>query len=1127
MQSWLVRNRYISTLNSPKAAEYTSQTSFEKDKARSKSVTTVPSSSIEDGTQPFSESAWYHALTLTERIEALRNSCEGAEEYPHDQLSRASRRLEQWKNQHAFYNADLFAERLALDAITEQELLMLLAEPIEHLHKRFAGQAKPAWIHHLQLLWERGRSESGRSGSGESNASGTPELLDALDPLIEDGKRLWDQGIMRISSASQHLPFDPDTVYHLFLPNLKRHLQPVVARPFILEMHVARLEERLSGETPEERFHDFIHQLRQPDRLYALLSEYPVLARMVLTIIQHWVDSSLEMLEHLCADWPTFRSAFALEADPGILTGVFGGAGDTHRGGRSVAILHFSSGLRLVHKPRSLTLDRHFQEVLTWVNALGITVPLQPLTILEAGNHGWVEFVQEHGCATQEEVHHFYERQGSYLALLYALAATDFHHENILAAGEHPVLVDLEALFHPRLGEDGPGVGDSAFHSIGYSVQQTGLLPSRVQVEDGGVGLDISGLGGRGGQLTPRPMPVWKAEGTDQMRITRERRELPGHKNRPTLLGKDVEVIDYADTILKGFTEMYRLLMQHREAWQTHILPRFERDEVRVILRATRTYGTLFNESLHPECLRDTFARERLFDKLWEGVSSQPSLRRVIVAERRDLLQGDIPFFTSQPGSRDLFASQGEQIADFCSESGMEIARQCINVMDERDLALQQWIIRASLVSTIMGDTSAPRVPLRPFSSPITQEQLIQAAASIGTRLEALAIHSEYGVNWLGIGAVSENQGGPIWQLQEAGLTLYDGLPGMLLFLSYLAKLTGDSRHLDLAYRALYTLEKQMDKGKIADGFQSIGAFTGLGSLIYLFTHLSMLLNDGSLLQRAQALVEEVEALIEQDQRFDIIAGSAGCIVCLLALYQIAPSARTLDVAIRCGEHLLANAQERAGGIGWYTLGQGVALAGFSHGAAGIALSLLQLADVSQQERFRQAALAALTYERTLFSAEQGNWARILEQGEPDFPVAWCHGAPGIGLARLASLPYLDDPQIRQEIQIALETTRTKSFGNNQSLCHGDLGNLETLLAATQVLDDPGYREDLRRLTSVIFSGIQEHGWVTGVPLGIETPGLMVGLAGIGYQLLRLAAPEKIPSVLLLAPPLEERSRNS
>jgi lantibiotic modifying enzyme len=45
--------------------------------------------------------------------------------------------------------------------------------------------------------------------------------------------------------------------------------------------------------------------------------------------------------------------------------------------------------------------------------------------------------------------------------------------------------------------------------------------------------------------------------------------------------------------------------------------------------------------------------------------------------------------------------------------------------------------------------------------------------------------------------------------------------------------------------------------------------------------------------------------------------------------------------------------------------------------------------------------------------------------------------------------------------------------------------------------------------------------WLTGIPYAIETPGLLTGLSGIGYALLRLAEPEKVPSVLLPAPPLK------
>jgi len=87
------------------------------------------------------------------------------------------------------------------------------------------------------------------------------------------------------------------------------------------------------------------------------------------------------------------------------------------------------------------------------------------------------------------------------------------------------------------------------------------------------------------------------------------------------------------------------------------------------------------------------------------------------------------------------------------------------------------------------------------------------------------------------------------------------------------------------------------------------------------------------------------------------------------------------------------------------------------------------------------------------------------------------------------------------------------------------LGNVELLLTATQTLDDPNCFGSLERITAMILESIDEHGWVTGVPLGIETPGLMTGIAGIGYELLRLATPQRVPSVLLLAPPCDASNK--
>src|SRR6202140_1970224 len=94
--------------------------------------------------------------------------------------------------------------------------------------------------------------------------------------------------------------------------------------------------------------------------------------------------------------------------------------------------------------------------------------------------------------------------------------------------------------------------------------------------------------------------------------------------------------------------------------------------------------------------------------------------------------------------------------------------------------------------------------------------------------------------------------------------------------------------------------------------------------------------------------------------------------------------------------------------------------------------------------------------------------------------VAWCHGAPGIGLARIDSLKYMDDRETREEIQIALSKTLKSSSGMNHCLCHGDLGNLDILLHAAQRVDDSWWGEAGKRLASETLAMIAARGYLCG-----------------------------------------------
>ncbi|MFE7857959.1 type 2 lanthipeptide synthetase LanM family protein [Streptomyces sp. NPDC057403] len=1079
---------------------------------------------------------WYRALSLSERGgPALKTSS--------DLLEGARSRLDAWKSQRPFEQGRLFAERLTLSSLTESDLLGFLAEPAEHLKSRIPSV--PDWLVVLREAFTHESCADELSPLLEKAGSDHPLAgsLTAISPLLGHFVDRLRERVQALRREGEFLPFDAEIVPWLFVKNLTSVLLFQLGKPLLLELHLARLEGRLKGDTSEQRFEDFIRRLGEDETITPLLAKYPVLARQLVITTRQWADYLHEFLTHLCADWRSLRATFAPDGDPGTLVDVEAEKGDRHHRGRSVLLLRFGSGTKLLYKPRSLGVDVHFQELLSWLNDRGAEPALRPLRLLDCGDHGWSEYVDAASCAREEEVVRFYRRQGSYLAVLYVLDAADLHNENLIAAGEHPMLVDLEALFHARVRAEGPVAGNLAAGALDHSVSEVGLLPRRVWADQDSIGVDMSGLGGQAGQMNPHRLVSWENPGTDEMRVGRRRAELPVSENRPRLGDQEVDVAEYKDDVLAGFTGMYRLLLDNRSALLSERLPRFAEDETRAVIRSTNVYGLLWYESFHPDLLRDALERDRFFDHLWIQAAQHSALVPLIPAEQRDLWRGDIPLFHTRPGSRALLTAEGERIEDFFDARSLDLVRQRVQRLGDDDLAKQSWIVKASLATLLMesGDRisrpahvpSTDRPPPAPRGVP--RERLLALASDIGVRLDELALQNDDSAYWLGVSPLDESA----WGLFPAGSDLYSGTSGIALFLGYLGAITGEQSVTLLARRALTAaraqagewLKEQLQAGGAAP---TVGAFDGLASIVYALTSLGFLWDEQELLDEASELVGELPPLIPRDRSLDVIHGSAGCILSLLSLDAVRPSPGTLDVAVRCGERLLATAHPVPRGIAWTTLEDQPPLGGFSHGTAGIALSLLRLAERSGEDRFRQAALRALDYDRGLFVPGLNNWAdlRVFPPqsihtdpvdvaAEPPRKsmVAWCHGAPGIGLARLAALDQLADATTRAEIDTALSATRQYGFAMGHSLCHGALGNLDLLLTAARTLDRPEDHDALEEATATVVASIETHGFLTGVPLGVETPGLMTGLAGIGYELLRLAEPDKTPSVLLLAPP--------
>ncbi|MGL4745091.1 MAG: DUF4135 domain-containing protein, partial [Dermatophilaceae bacterium] len=221
-------------------------------------------------------------------------------------------------------------------------------------------------------------------------------------------------------------------------------MQLLLPRVFIVEFHRAREAWGLPADpgatTATRRFLEHLG----PDTVAGWSRRYPAFE----TLLHQVATASAAHVSEVAGHWLTDRAdAASLGIGDGraAVTRIEHLGGDAHRHGRMVAAVHLADGSRVVYKPRGLG-----PEVLVR-DCLGILADeLDPVLAqcaplsFDRGSHGWQKEVVAARAPDHRAVPEFYRRLGSASALLTALGATDMHHENVVAAGRHPVLLDLE-----------------------------------------------------------------------------------------------------------------------------------------------------------------------------------------------------------------------------------------------------------------------------------------------------------------------------------------------------------------------------------------------------------------------------------------------------------------------------------------------------------------------------------------------------------------------------------------------------------------------------------------------------------------------------------------------------------
>jgi len=403
----------------------------------------------------------------------------------------------------------------------------------------------------------------------------------------------------------------------------------------------------------------------------------------------------------------------------------------------------------------------------------------------------------------------------------------------------------------------------------------------------------------------------------------------------------------------------------------------------------------------------------------------------------------------------------------------------------------------------------------------------LSVAARIADHLCDIAFRSGDRCAWMGMVQDAEDDSDEVeFAYLTLGPELYGGSSGVALFLAEAFRRGGNPRWRDTAVAGIAQALDRLDT--VAPGARA-GFYTGQVGIAYAAARIGATLERADLMAHASAVLEGPDRTEHDKVVVDMIAGGTGAIAPLLALAGRVGRPALRNHAIRLGRETVAAAARDDDGWSWPPAVGGIdacrPLTGMAHGAAGAGWSLLELGRATGDDEMIEAAHQAFRYENRWFRPVERNWPDFRYEDGDDAPacLAWCHGAPGIGLTRLRALE-LGFEQYRADAEAAMETTAGALADPDGwhdadfSLCHGRAGLADILTYAARVLDRPDSAELAWRAAAAGATrfGEQPDTWPCGVRRG-SNPSLMIGLAGIGYFYLRLADPT-LESVLLVHP---------
>lgn len=831
-------------------------------------------------------------------------------------------------------------------------------------------------------------------------------------------------------------------------------------------------ENEITGESRTERIESYFNMLDTPEFIDAFFSRYNMIEEIIKNSIKNISDLYLNVLNDYNIDKSELN--FIFESNFSDLVNISLPEGDVHDG-KAVVVVEFKSG-SLVYKPRNMYQERVIESVISLISERNkkkkkFKIP----KYLRGDTHSWQEFIKYKECDSLSQVHDFYYRIGSYLAVFYTFNTNDLHYENLICNGEHPIFFDLETLVLCQAKLD----SNLDMYIAPFDVINTGILP--IRNSEGLFDVNLSAIF-TGTTSSKKIIDTYLIEDEkDDWIYKSEYVNVNGGKNLCKINGKEVNPWLVENDIIEGFSDAFQIVKENKNIILNIINKNKKKLTIRQLLRPTYVYAKFIKASLTPNVLMDSNKFEEVFNILSKNFKKGNFGFLRVESEVRDLRKGYIPSFFNRFTDTNLYSGNDIICENYFSESPINIVKNSLDNLTLEKMESQKRLIKLALLSLqdyneFNQEHNFEKLRLIDLNNETLQSQLELYVSN----LKNYFIKLPNNIYYMQFPYLTEQGFGV--QISKEEFYQYGG---MVLFLMMYSKYHDDKVY-SLAKGALdYLIEKNSNKKDLDTKKEDFSFYYGKTGLLYLTYNFYKAFNNDKYFEISKNIAEDIlenysNKTLSKEHDLDFIEGLPSVISVLCKInsdsdYKLF-NKNSLLVIIEKYIKLINQCEFEKND------------ASLSHGLIGICLSLSYLYKDYRDDIYLELMNTLKSFLNDFIKENNS--------------ISWCRGLSGIILANklIKDNTYglfeliTDEKSIMRKVISKVNDSETFDL----CLCHGIYGFFSVF---DYVLNkDTELYHDFDKLKEKFMIEINSIEWFKNS--GAEYEGFMMGSSGIAYTML-------------------------